>query len=835
MTSFVAPQAFVSDAHGQAVDLYDLLQAYYEEAILDANYILPPDLKDVVLHHRSGEELLLGLLQYPDELRRALKEVLLYDPQIATLRILGGSQIEGGDLHRMAMETAEQSERVAVVSNLGGIDLAAIDGAQEVIFIASDSKYTYDELYEVIGDKLSAVVNTNSRELNSRIADAISDDVVAFPGALGTAAEVMGALAHGHQVHLYYGENGTGKPFYETFFQTLHNLRKQGLYPDSGHTLALDFDNTDQLLANLQRIKPAGMQPPMSYQMFQHIREIQQSGLLEQMEGRVGILGASRYNGDPLLSFADRFDRFILAPNAVDIHAMQRGFRMFADYARYPDNGKYHDKPLHMDLRSWQLIFGPMIDAMEEHGLLQEGRDEILARIGQHITIDPGLSARFRGQTALTGAARDEALEASNHASLFDLTDDLSPYWQQIKERLEQGLPIVFCTTNRGKMAELMEVIERQGLPIISPEFDAQGQLVKAGNVYFFQDFLMEDDKGWRPKPGFEGLFPHWKEAYDKGEIPEPVESPETEGRNDNIANVKMLVVADRFRYADAQTMQAWFPNGFHCMAADITLTIEELCPNIFGMESSEVSNGWLHLLEEGVPVVRTRMAYQDGVPCPEYLGEYYIADGEVEYVAYGPGEEPRVPHFVMAGENFDRDFEAFPGIYVGPVVKSLVKLYKQEMPELMEGLNPRAQQLVAFHHYFREHFMDPNTGELLIDNEDGYLNVVQCGTAAIATMLPPQGREEQLQREGNGWSVHNPFAFFAHSPGYFDIPFELDLEGLDVTHALDALQVDPHPLEKKATYESAMEGAFETMFNALGLWANMRGLSQQREQQHLR
>lgn len=690
-------------------------------------------------------------------------------------RFIGGMAVRDAALLNLVGHAVAKISGSAIISTVdGAIDRKVIDCANKVIILHHTTTPQAFEIPSTIRHKVVCAVACDKRQVISKLACLLADDVVAFPGGIGTVEAILGAIEEGHTANVY--ESGSkASDIFKPLRDFIYGMQRRGLYSDDGSAFMLPFSDPQTLLKNIELLERTTVKHPVSIEFLTNIAKTRTWLKTAANRHGYGILGASttRPFEEQLISYR-QFDGFILAPGASDIPAMRRFFRILFDKL-FNDNGRYTGKELIVDAVEWADIYRPFLASLCENGFIKyygTATDGSPAFVPYQIDILEQilLVRRLTIWTNLTKQVQaivTDPLEQTLYGDPATMPLSL----KQVRFLYSKpDVPILFSTTSQGKMADMQRVTKSLGLK---------------NSVYSLRDFME-----MRTPPaglGATALMP--QAAYSRmfvqnaetGKFIPIFDSPELERTNTEIAAEKLRMAADGLtRFSTALAQDDKFKHGLFLLTGDVALTIHAMSPKVGALDS-----GWRKLLDAGIKIAIPAQSEQETqlqLQCHDGDSYRWVEDHEPD------------PHAlcVNVGPNFDPNLTAFPGIYVGRILDNLVKVFGDH-----ERFSGGMRQADAFQKWAMQSDYDLSKD----------MEVTQFATASMCYIYPGA---EKFARYVASMSAVSTTTY--HMGG--DIPAH------DGIHGLDLFIKDPQQI---GSYSNAMAAAFENLIMGLqiGVRAN--------------
>ena len=384
-------------------------------------------------------------------------------------RYIGGMGVKDNALLSLVGDVVTAIGGTAIVSTVdGAIDTSVIDCASKVVILHHTIDPVHFEIPTAIRHKVVCAVACDKRQAVSKLACLLADDVVAFPGGIGTVEAILGAIEEGHAANVYKG-GSEAEDIFRPLRDFIYGMQSRGLYSDDGSAFMMPFADQKTLLSNIDSIERYTVKHPVSIEFLTNIAKTR-TWLKTQGDKRgYGILGASttRPFEEQLISYR-QFAGFILAPGASDIPAMRRFFRIVFDKV-FNDDGRYADKELIVDAREWSDIYRPFLASLCASGFIKYHQDMtgfLPAFMPYRIDeLEQVLIARgLRIQHDLAEQVQDTKPDPLEQ-TLYGDPNTTPLRLKQIRFLYSNpDIPILFSTTSEGKMADMQRVIVNLGL-----------------------------------------------------------------------------------------------------------------------------------------------------------------------------------------------------------------------------------------------------------------------------------------------------------------------------------------------------------------------------------
>lgn len=682
-------------------------------------------------------------------------------------RYIGGMGVKDNALLNLVGDIVTAIGDTAIVSSIdGAVDARVIDAASKVVILHHTINPVHFEIPMSIRQKVVCAVACDKRQAVTKLACLLADDVVAFPGGIGTVEAILGAIEEGHAANVYEGGSEAEDSF-RPLRDFIYGMQRRGLYSDDGSAFMMPFADQKTLLSNIDLIERSTVKHPVSTEFLTNIAKTRTWLKREANKHGYGVLGATatRPFEEQLISY-QRFAGFILAPGASDIPAMRRFFRILFDKV-FNDNGRYAEKELIVDAREWFEIFRPFLASLCDRGFIKYHQD-MAGFLPYHIDeLEQVLMAR--GLNIHHDLAEQVQDTHSNplEQTLYGDPNTIPLRLKQIQFLYNNpDIPILFSTTSEGKMADMQRVIVNLGLKNI---------------VYSLRDFMekRENPEGsgsvmLAPKAVYQDMFSCDLEEDKFFPI---FDSPELERTNTEIAAEKLRMAADgleHYSYALAQDDK--FKHGAFLLTGDVALTIHDMSP-----QAGDDHNGWRRLLQSGIKIVIPAQSKRETQRTLQLCQQ----QGDVTYCwAEDPQPAVNTPS-VRVGPNFDPTLTAFPGIYVGRILDNIVKVHRK-----YEHHSGGMRQAAAFQEWAKQSGYDLSKDMV----------VTQFATASICYIHP--GAEKFARHSASISAVSTT----SYNMG--DVP-----EHEEGVHGLDLFITDE---QKTGSYSNAMACAFENLIKGL-------------------
>lgn len=683
-------------------------------------------------------------------------------------RYIGGMGVKDSALLDLVADAVTTIGGTAIVSTVdGAIDAKVIDCAGKVVIVHHTIDPVRFVIPAAIRDKVVCAVACDKRQAVSKLACLLADDVVAFPGGIGTVEAILRAIEEGHAVNVYQGDSAANDTF-GPLRDFIYGMQSRGLYSDDGSAFMMPFTDRAHLVNNIVLIDRSTVKHPVSAEFLTNVAKTRTWLKTQSNKGKYSILGASstRPFEEQLTSYR-QFAGFVLAPGASDIPAVRRFFRILFDKL-FNERGRYADKELLVDAAEWVDIFRPFLASLCESGFIKYVQDSTPAfvpyrideleqvLVARGLSIQPNLAQQVRNTNP-----------SPRERTLYGDPNTLPLRLKQIHFLYSNPqIPILFSTTSEAKMADIQRVTERLGLE---------------NTVYSLRDFMQIRDDS--PRSGRARLVPRdaYREMFFRDSEADkfiPVfDSPELERTNTEIAAEKLRMAAEGLgRFSVALARDDKFKQGAFLLTGDVALTIHPMSP-----QAGARHNGWGKLLQSGIKIVIPAESNHEAQLTLQM-------QHHEENISYRWVEDPQPASdtpCVRVGPNFDATLTAFPGIYVGRILDNIVKAHGKHA----HGSGGR-RQATAFQQWARQSGYDLNKD----------MGVTQFATASLCYIHPGA---ERFARYSASISAVTTSTYNMGG----------DVPAVEGVHGLDLFIADEQQI---GSYSNAMASAFENLIKGL-------------------